>query len=118
MPQLVFEDGDKGKGDLIHLLKTQDYAAPIFKPKRSRAHKKSGFVIEGAVPLQAADLLAYEIFSLCRIANVEPYARINRALFQVPGALGTIEPSRPKFVKEGLEQAESLIMRTDLKVIT
>lgn len=66
MPDLVYEDGDVGKGKLITLLVKHGYPAPIFKLKKRSLNRKSGLTIEGASPLEAADLLAYRLFDRAR----------------------------------------------------
>lgn len=58
-PQYVFEDGDE-RGRLGWLLESDGYAAPIFMPSRDRI-AKDGTLIRGLLPLQAADLAAYEL---------------------------------------------------------
>ena len=47
--EYVFEDGDKGQGILMEIMKRDGYAVPIFKKKDEMPQ------------LQPADLLAYEI---------------------------------------------------------
>lgn len=57
--EIIFEDGDTGKGLLQHYMSSRK-PDPIFRPKQDTA-RKDGSVIPGFVPLQAADFLAYEI---------------------------------------------------------
>jgi hypothetical protein len=59
-PELVFENGDLGKGHLMDRLKNDSFGTPIFRLKKDTETlqgKRLAFT-----PLQAADFLAYEIF--------------------------------------------------------
>ncbi len=58
-PQLVFEDGDFGKGDLMEGLKQDGWGSPDFRLKKDK-HSEDGMVELAFTPLQAADMLAYE----------------------------------------------------------
>jgi len=123
MPELVFEAGDKGKGQLIHLLESQGYPSPIFRPKRTYRHKKSLVVIEGAVPLQAGDLLAYKLFAKARAIKQNPeasrdFSRLHPILDRIPGLCGVVTPNHLRFLKQGMEQIDSLVMTTDVKIRT
>jgi hypothetical protein len=60
-PELIFEDGDIGKGKLRDTLLRDGFAEPLFKPKKDRV-LKSGLTELGVVPLQTADWLANEMF--------------------------------------------------------
>ena len=64
LPEMIFECGDAGKGTLIKLLKEDGFPDPIFKPKKDAV--KKGLLIKAAIPLQAADLLAFECFGPMR----------------------------------------------------
>lgn len=55
----VFEDGDKGKGDLMHLMEAEGFPAPIFRPSRDQQSKHG--LVKGVIQLQAADFAAYEM---------------------------------------------------------
>lgn len=69
-PEYVFEDGDEGKGDLRDMMLADNFPAPLFKPKRDRV-RKDGLVEKAVVPLQAADLFAFEMFDpLRKMENV------------------------------------------------
>lgn len=117
MPELVFEDGDKGKGDFMYAMERDGYPSPIFKPKRSYVHKKSGILIDSAGPLQAADLLSYNLFSLCRDSfKTGRVENLTRALHLIPGECGCVEYERYRLIKQGLEQGDSLVMVTDVKI--
>jgi hypothetical protein len=56
--ECVFEDGDE-RGRLTELMKSRGYPEPVFRPKRDRITPVG--IIPGRVPLQAADMLAYEL---------------------------------------------------------
>jgi len=57
--EYVFEAGDE-RGRLTHLFESQGYPPPIFRPSHDRI-ANDGVLIRGLVPLQAADLMAYEL---------------------------------------------------------
>ncbi len=115
IPELVFERGDKGQGNLHHLLVSQGYPEPIFRPKRKYRDRKSGILYAAAVPLQAGDLLAGQIFAIGRsvfMANgvQSMLYRINNHLDKIPGEFRVIEAERYKLIRQGFEEIESLIM--------
>jgi hypothetical protein len=56
-PEFVFEDGDADKGTLMEAVKKVSGSYPIFRPKKDDPDKG----IEAFTPLQASDILAYEI---------------------------------------------------------
>lgn len=64
-PEYIFEDGDEGKHELIDIMKRDGFPVPHFKPKKDRI-LKDGSVEKGLIPLQAADLLAFELFDPVR----------------------------------------------------
>jgi hypothetical protein len=55
----VFEDGDKGKGELMRLMERDGYPSPIFRPSRDIYIKSR--LVKGLVQLQSADFAAYEV---------------------------------------------------------
>jgi hypothetical protein len=125
IPELVYEDGDVGKGKLMDLLTDYGYPSPIFKWKNNRTNKKTGLPEVGAPPLEAADLLAYKMFDQARRlwydtnnANLRDFSRIQPDLDMISGACGIIGPDRLRFLKDGLEQFESEIMTTNVKINT
>lgn len=85
---MVFEWGDDGRGRLITLLEEDGFPSPIFKPKIRRL--QNGRWVEPAIPLQAADLLAFEFFDPVRKIETDGYlARIRpsyEALSRIPGS--------------------------------
>lgn len=60
LPELVFEDGDLGKGHLMERLKKDGFGTPIFRQKKDDENDRGNR--RAFTPLQAADFLAYEIF--------------------------------------------------------
>jgi hypothetical protein len=64
-PDLVFEDGDIGKGKLRDLLVKHHYPEPQFLPGKVPLPTKVG-IVPPFVPLQAADWLAYKSFQLLK----------------------------------------------------
>ncbi|WP_041839559.1 MULTISPECIES: DUF3800 domain-containing protein [Acidobacterium] len=85
----IFEDGDE-RGRLSWLLESDGYAAPVFFPGKDRI-AKDGSLIRGLLPLQAADLAAYEMrkaFDDFGDAQVlEEVARYRKSFRAVAGAL-------------------------------
>jgi hypothetical protein len=65
VPDLVFEDGDIGKGKLRDMLVRHNYPEPQFLPGKTPQETKLGLV-QPYVPLQASDWLAYESFRLLK----------------------------------------------------
>lgn len=70
VPELIFEDGDIGKGLLRRTLVRDGFAEPIFRPKKD-TETQDGMVIQALTPLQPADWLAYEIFLASKSQSVE-----------------------------------------------
>jgi hypothetical protein len=62
MPELVFAKGDTGKEDLEKGLKLDGFSNYTFRPAKDEINRKTGLVDKAAIPLQAADLFAYELF--------------------------------------------------------
>jgi hypothetical protein len=85
VPSLIFEDGDLGKEELEIRLIEDGFARPIFLPKRDRQGKDGQFV-PGHVPLQAADLFAYEMFRSVKSGTDDRWEFRN--LCQKPGSMG------------------------------
>ena len=92
MPELVFEDGDLDKGLLMERLRQDGYPTPIFKPKKDTLDRKTGLIIRGYTPLQAADLWAYELFlgfkNDRKDVPFESFRWPFRALDKIPGEPG------------------------------
>ena len=67
--QFVFEDGDLDKHKLRELFNLEGWPDPISRPPKDRL--KNSVLVPGFIPLQAADILANELFQLCpQIPNV------------------------------------------------
>jgi hypothetical protein len=91
VPRLVFEEGDSGRGELSKILQQDGFAAPIFAPKKDTTDSV-GTVVKAAVPLQAADLWAYEMFDPMRKIENDGYIKRIKTTYQeldrVPGSPG------------------------------
>ena len=108
VPELVFEEGDSGRDELTRLLVEESgFAHPIFKPKNDRLDKH-GMVVKAAVPLQASDLLAYELFDPVRKIAKDGYIRRIKRTFQeldkIPGPVGIITEDHIKLLSDYLTQ--------------
>jgi hypothetical protein len=66
VPELVFATGDTGRKQLEIRLRKDGFTAVRFQPAKDEIDRKTGTVTPAAVPLQAADLLAYELFDPIR----------------------------------------------------
>lgn len=106
------------------MCRDQGYPNPIFKPKRDTTDRKNGLTVTGAVPLQAADLYAYDLFERARaIVRGKPVSRdfangVNPIIEKVLGRSGVATPGHIKFMAEGMAQRDSLIMETTVKIDT
>ena len=124
MPEFIFETGDTGRGKLIDMCRDQKYPEPLFKPKRDTIDAKTGRLVKGVVPLQAADLYAYDLFYRARdIAKGKPVSRdfangVNPIIEKVLGRSGVATPHHIRFMAEGMAQRESLVMETTVKIDT
>jgi len=85
--ELIYEDGDTGQSALTKRL-TEDEYPFSFKPKRDTM-RKSGLIEPGFVPLQAADILAYEIAAGVRRGNFKRWPAVQ--LESIPGRIGIFE---------------------------
>ena len=110
LPEFIFECGDDGVDDLRAIFKRGELPEPIFKPKKDII--KSGFLRKAAVPLQAADLLAFECFDPIRKYENDGYLKRIRpsfkALENIPGSLLYIDADRLQdlYVFESLDNDE------------
>ncbi len=66
VPRLVFATGDTGRNQLEKRLRKDGFTGVTFEPAKDEKNRKTGFVTPAAIPLQAADLLAYELFDPIR----------------------------------------------------
>lgn len=92
----AFEDGDIGRGMLTKRFLEDGYPEPTFLPKRDTA-RSDGTMINGYTPLQAADILAYELHKPYRdILSGKPQTEKFRwgfeQLSKIPGVPGYYSP--------------------------
>ncbi|HUP03570.1 MAG TPA: hypothetical protein VMU19_06250 [Bryobacteraceae bacterium] len=66
VPRLVFATGDAGRDQLEKRLRKDAFTGVSFEPAKDVRNRKTGFITPAATPLQAADLLAYELFEPIR----------------------------------------------------
>ncbi len=66
VPELVYASGDTGRNQLEARLRKDGFTRVRFQPALEQTDRKTGRVTPAAVPLQAADLFAYELFSAVR----------------------------------------------------
>jgi len=106
--ELVFEEGDKGKGKLQKRLLDDRCFSPIFRPKKDFV-EEDGTTRCGFVPLQAADWLAYELSVAMKNAEAgkladsdEDFRWAFREFLKIPGNTGV-------FTVEDMKQFESML---------
>ena len=102
LPQLVFEDGDYGKGDLIDRLKGDGWPMPSFRDKRDDI-SSFGFLANGFVPLQAADMLAHTYADVGRDHHSSPDGTFDDSKWrfnQFEDILGEIAPYSEESLRE------------------
>lgn len=85
VPELVFEEGDVGTKELEVRLLEDGFARPGFRPKKDK-QTKDGQIVEGFIPLQAADFLAYEVFLAFKTLSDRRWEF--QALCRKPGPMG------------------------------
>jgi len=85
--EYIFERGDVGAKELVRIMQQHQLPVPIFRPSRDTASGEAG-----AIPLQAADLAAYELLKALRDvgddAPVWKYRRSLQALGNIPNKWG------------------------------
>jgi hypothetical protein len=91
---------------LIERMKIEGLPAPAFKWGKDTVHKKSGALIPGFTPLQAADIYAYETFLFAREFPVKRDSK-SRVLKQLDAVLG--EPRT--FSVQDLQELNGMIGR-------
>jgi hypothetical protein len=104
----VFEEGDDGKGMLIKRMQEDGYSLPYFLPKKDRTGP-DGDVIGAYTPLQAADLLAYEIAKPYKdVLEGKPQPDRFRWAFEelltIPGELGYYSPKNLKDLNDRFDE--------------
>ncbi len=65
----MFEDGDKGKGELLAIMERDGHPLPDFRPSRDQLNRR-GELQKGVVQLQGADFASYE---LRKVHKDDPY---------------------------------------------
>jgi len=89
VPELVFEDGDIGKGLLRKVLLRDGFAEPLFGPKKDQV-SGDGLIIPALTPLQAADWLAYEVFLASKSQSINRWPM--QQFLLKPGSVGLYSP--------------------------
>lgn len=100
--EMIFEDGDHEKGTLMKAMREITGQSPIFREKKDKPEEG----IVGFTPLQAADILAYEVQklttqdgrSLDEIPFRFPYGQLER----VPGDIRMLRADGTKLMDEFL----------------
>jgi hypothetical protein len=112
--ELVFEEGDKGKGKLQKRLADDGCFTPTFKPKKDLVGE-DGKIIYGFVPLQAADWLAYELSLAVKNAEAGKLAESDqdfrwafREFLTIPGNPGVFTVNDMKQFERMLELSKDL----------
>jgi len=89
--EYVFEKGDMDQDHLTRLMKEDGLPDPIFRPKVDQVNKTSGLPEKGFIPLQAADILAYEYAMIIKrnskgvdYQSRWPYLQLEK----IPGEIG------------------------------
>jgi hypothetical protein len=82
LPRLVFAKGDAGRDQLETRLRKDGFTGVAFEPAKDEKDRKTGFIAPGVIPLQAADLLAYELFDPIRQMEQmgKPFGTLGRNL--------------------------------------
>lgn len=112
--ELVFEEGDLGKGKLQKRLDDDRCFSPTFRPKKDMI-SDGGIVRHGFIPLQAADWLAYELSVAMRNAEngkvVESTEELRWPLqefFKIQGDCGVFTVEDMKQFEKMLELSKDL----------
>lgn len=99
--KLIFEDGDLHKGKLVDRLCADGFPSPVFEAKVTKDPARPAFI-----PLQAADILAFEIYQAAK--NVHEPSAINCErwpliqLDKIPGEVGI-------FSRENIEELQRML---------
>jgi hypothetical protein len=82
IPELIFATGDTGRPQLERRLRRDGFTDVRFQPAIDVKDIKTGSIIPAAIPLQAADLLAYELFNPVREMEKtsKPFGSFGRSL--------------------------------------
>jgi hypothetical protein len=111
--ELVFEEGDLGKGKLQQRLADDCCFLPTFKPKKDTI--QNGQMRRGFVPLQAADWLAYELSLAMKNAEAgkladsdEDFRWAFREFLRIPGNTGVFAVDDMKEFEKMLRLSKDL----------
>jgi hypothetical protein len=103
LPEFVFEDEDDGSHDLRKIFERDGLPSPHFRPKKDTLDEH-GFLRKAAVPLQAADLLAFEWFDPVRKMENDGFLKKIRPsleeLDKIPGSATYINEDQLKSLHE------------------
>jgi hypothetical protein len=89
--EYIFEEGDIGKGLLINVLRASKHPVPAFSYKKD-TRMRNGGVRRAFLPLQAADLLANELFQQVKTSDLTRPVLSYRELENMPGHLSVVTP--------------------------
>lgn len=107
----VFEDGDDGRGKMIQRFLNDNLPIPHFKPKKDGI-KDDGTEIKAYTPLQAADILCYELLKLHRhVLSGKPVQKFRYGLAQLlrmPGEPGYYSPENMVELNRKLDKLTAL----------
>jgi hypothetical protein len=112
--EIVFEEGDKGKGKLQRRLADDHKIFPIFKSKKDK-QLEDGSIRAGFIPLQAADWLANEVNRMTKqfpgtLESIEQLRWPMQEFFQYPpGFMGTYTPENLKELEDGIVVQKKII---------
>jgi hypothetical protein len=101
--EMIFEDGDEGKGSLIEAIKDMTGQSPSFRSKKDTPTKG----IVGFTALQASDILAFEMQTQTKelgkpIDEVHfrfPYVQLER----IPGDIRVLKSEGTRVMEEGMK---------------
>jgi hypothetical protein len=102
----AFEDGDEGRGQLEKRFLDDNLSKPVFKPKKDRT-QPDGSTVSGYTPLQAADILAYELHKphrdlLLGKPRLPKFRWALEELLRLPGEPGYYSPKHLRDLNERL----------------
>lgn len=105
----VFDRGDLDRGRLLDLFKLEGWSEPIFRP--SRDENINGSLNPGFTPLQAADLLANEVYQIAPelpLVNQDDLRYPMRELYSLPGPIITVALENWERLKEKLPSVRAI----------
>jgi hypothetical protein len=109
--EYVFEYGDEGRGMLETRMVSDGFPPPIFRRKKNVI--KDGEIVEyGYLPLQAADILAYELFKL-QTDPVHARTAIRHELDTVHGPIKRLMVSDVEGLERELREYEAAMESAD-----